>query len=85
MRTVAPGVFVRKIPHSKNEPAYLALEINPIGKSGNPMNKIGVIISSRAELDAVRAIISQKDVDEVIQEIEKANQSQVEDDWKVSE
>jgi len=76
LRTAEPGIFIRKIPRSKNEPAYLAVEINPIGQSGNPMNKIGVIIRSQNELDAIRAIISQKKVDEILQTIEKVNHQQ---------
>jgi hypothetical protein len=71
LRTEEPGVFIRKIPQYKNEPAYLAVEINPIGKDGSPMNKMGVIIRSQEELDAIRAIISQKRVDEILQAIER--------------
>jgi hypothetical protein len=74
MRTTEPGIFIRKIPQSKDEPAYLAVEINPVDKSGNPINKIGVIIRNRLELDAVRTILSQKKVDEVFQAIEKVSQ-----------
>ena len=76
LRTAEPGIFIRKIPQSKDEPAYLAVEINPIGQSGNPMNKIGVIIRSQNELDAIRTILSQKNVDEILQTIEKVNQKQ---------
>lgn len=76
LRTAEPGVFIRKIPRSRDEPAYLAVEINPIGQSGNPMNKIGVIIRSQNELDAVRAILSQKKVDEILQTIEKVDHQQ---------
>jgi len=85
LRTAEPGIFIRKIPQYKNEPAYLAVEINPIGEGGNPMNKFGVIIRSQNELDAVRAILSQKKVDEILQAIEKLNQSQVEGEREVSE
>jgi hypothetical protein len=74
--TAEPGVFIRKIPRSRDEPAYLAVEINPIGQSGNPMNKIGVIIRSQNELDAIRAILSQKKVDEILQTIEKVDHQQ---------
>ncbi|MDH4214227.1 MAG: hypothetical protein OEV85_09930 [Candidatus Thorarchaeota archaeon] len=74
MRTDEPGVFIRKIPQYKNEPAYLAVEINPIDKNGLPMNKIGVIIRNQNELDAIRAILSQKKVDEVLQAIENVSQ-----------
>jgi hypothetical protein len=67
------GIFVRKIPRSRDEPAYLAIEINPIGQSGNPMYKVGALIRNQNELDAIRAILSQKKVDEILQTIEKVN------------
>jgi len=65
LRTTESGIFIRKIPQSKGEPAYLAVEINPVDKSGNPINKMGVVTRNRLELEAVRAIVSQKKVDEV--------------------
>jgi len=80
LATDEPGVFIRKIPQYKNEPAYLAVEINPIGESGNPMNKFGIIIRSQNELDAIRAILSQKKVDETLQAIERLSQGQVAND-----
>jgi hypothetical protein len=73
LRTDEPGIFIRKIPKSKDEPAYLAVEINPIGQNGNPMNKIGVLIRNQNELDAIRAILVQKKVDEVLQVIERVS------------
>ena len=76
LRTDEPGIFIRKIPQYKNEPAYLAVEINPINENGNPMNKIGVLIKSQRELDAIRVILSQKKVDKIIQAIESASTRQ---------
>ena len=76
LRTAELGIFIRKIPQSRNEPAYLAVEVNPIGQSGNPMNKIGAIIRSQNELDAIRAILSQKKVDEILQTVEKVSHQQ---------
>jgi hypothetical protein len=73
LRTAEPGIFIRKIPRSKNEPAYLAVEINPIGQSGNPMYRVGALIRNQNELEAVREIISQKKVDEILQKIESVN------------
>jgi hypothetical protein len=75
LRTDMPGVFIRKIPRSKDNPAYLALEINPLGEDGNPMNKIGIILKSQHELDAIRGIISTPNADEIIQLIEIVNQN----------
>ncbi|MFX1265218.1 MAG: hypothetical protein ACFFH0_07545 [Promethearchaeota archaeon] len=76
MRTSEPGVFVRKIPRSKNEPAYLAVEINPIGQGGIPMYKVGALIKDQNELDAIREIISQKKVDELLQTVQNVNLQQ---------
>ncbi|MFW9847208.1 MAG: hypothetical protein ACFFD6_10695 [Candidatus Thorarchaeota archaeon] len=73
MRIDDAGLFIRKIPRSKDNPAYLAVEINPIGQDGNPMYRVGPLIKNQNELDAVRAILSKKDVDEVLQTIEKVN------------
>jgi hypothetical protein len=73
LRTDEPGVYIRKIPRLKDEPAYLAVEINPIGQSGNPMYKVGALIRNQNELDAIRAILSRKEIDEMLQTIEKVN------------
>ena len=73
------GIFIRKIPKSKEEPAYLAVEINPIDDSGFPINKMGVIIRSQSELDAIREILSQKKVDEALHVIEKVSLQKAEE------
>jgi hypothetical protein len=71
------GLFIRKIPRSRDGPAYLAVEINPIGQSGNPMYKVGALIRNQNELDAIRAILSQNEVDEILDTIEKVNRQKV--------
>ncbi|MGY5874825.1 MAG: hypothetical protein RTU30_03685 [Candidatus Thorarchaeota archaeon] len=73
LRITDGGIFIRKIPQSKSEPAYLALEINPTDERGIPINKMGVIIRDLNELDAIRALLSQEKVDEVLQVIEKVH------------
>ncbi|MFW9848069.1 MAG: hypothetical protein ACFFF4_02950 [Candidatus Thorarchaeota archaeon] len=73
MRIDEAGIFVRKIPKSKDNPAYLAVEINPVDKSGFPINKIGVIIKNRNELDSIREILALEIVDETLQMIEKVH------------
>jgi hypothetical protein len=70
------GMFIRKIPPSKDSPAYLAVEINPIGKDGKPIYKVGALIRYQSELDAIRAILSKKAVDELLQTVEKVNHQQ---------
>ncbi|NWF95941.1 MAG: hypothetical protein HXY34_07330 [Candidatus Thorarchaeota archaeon] len=79
VKTSIDGVFIRRIPQSRDEPACLVLEVNPIGRSGNPMNRVGSIIRNMDELNAIRAILSQESVDEIMVAIERANrQSQPE-------
>ncbi|UCH04439.1 MAG: hypothetical protein JSW05_12875 [Candidatus Thorarchaeota archaeon] len=73
LRTDEPGVFIRKVPRSKNDPAHLAVEINPIGRSGNPMYKVGALIRNQSELDAIREIVSRERVDEMLQKVERVN------------
>ena len=74
LRVDESGVFIRKIPSSRDNPAYLAVEINPICENGIPINKMGIIIRNQSELDSIRNILSKSRVDEVIQEIESVNQ-----------
>ena len=74
LRVDESGVFIRKIPSSRDEPAHLAVEINPIGEKGIPINKMGIIIRNQSELDSIRDILSKSRVDEVVQEIESVNQ-----------
>ena len=72
MSTDEPGVFIRKIPPSVKEEAYLALEINPLDDMGSPMSRFGIIIRTKKQLDAVRAIISSERVDEILKALERA-------------
>lgn len=78
MSTEEQGVYIRAIPRYKGEPPYLAVEINPMGSDGLPINKIGALIKSQDELDAIRAILTQKKIDEILQAVERVNQTQSE-------
>ena len=65
------GVFIRKIPRSKENPDYLAVEINPIGEDGFPINKVGIIIRNKEELHAIREILSSTQIDEAFDAIDR--------------
>ena len=67
------GVFIRKVPKTKENPAYLAVEINPIGDDGFPLHKMGIIIRSQKELDTIREILSTTTVDDAILAIERVS------------
>jgi hypothetical protein len=75
LRIDEAGIFIRKIPRSRDEPAYLAVEINPIDPDGKPMNKIGILIKSQNELDDIKAILLQDEVDELLQTVERVNRT----------
>lgn len=69
MKTTEPGIFIRKIPASKNKPASLAIEINPPDESGNPTKKTGIMVRNLYELKTFREIISREKLDEVMDAI----------------
>ena len=74
LRTDYPGVFVAKIPRMKGEPSYLALEVNPLDEKGYPSQTIGIIVKTKDELDAIRRVLSHKELDDVLVSVEKTNQ-----------
>lgn len=85
MKTTEPGIFIRKIPSSKNRPASLAIEVNPPDEAGNPTKKTGVMIRNLHELKVFREILSLDKIDEVMQVIEKISPHQAKKDEKVLE
>jgi len=43
--TVIPGVFVVKVPGTKNRAARLMVEVNPVDKAGQPKKRKGLFIA----------------------------------------
>ena len=76
MRIGEDGLFVRKIPKYKDEPAYIALEVNPSDEGGSPMERIGIIIRSKEQLDGIRELLATEAVEELIKAIEEVNSHQ---------
>jgi hypothetical protein len=74
MRTDEPGIFIRKIPASRDGTVHLAVEINPVDEKGYPIHKIGVIIRNQEELDAIREILSDEKLDIAMQIIERVDE-----------
>ncbi|MFO7837716.1 MAG: hypothetical protein R6V83_13820 [Candidatus Thorarchaeota archaeon] len=85
MKTTEPGVFIRKIPSTKNRPASLAIEINPPDKSGNPTKKTGVMVRNLHELKVFREILSKEILDEVMDTILKIAPHQEQEEEEVLE
>jgi hypothetical protein len=69
----APGVFVVKAPASKNRPAFLMVEINPLGPDGTPSKRRGLILRRVDELKQFREIMSAERLEKVLEAVEKVN------------
>ncbi len=83
MKTTEPGIFIRKIPATKNKPASLAIEINPPDESGNPTKKTGIMVRNLHELQTFREIISREKLDEVMETILKISPHQEKEEERV--
>jgi hypothetical protein len=60
MKTNLLGVFILKLPSYENNPPRLAIEINPLDKSGNPKKKRGLIFRSSQELEELSKIFQMR-------------------------
>jgi len=69
-QTSVKGVAIIRLPATKNRPASLAIDINPVGENGLPMKKKGIMIMNAAELKAFRATFSNEKVDGLIKALE---------------
>ena len=68
--TSVAGVSLIRLPATKNRPASLAIDINPVGESGLPMKKKGIMIMNSAELAAFRAIFNNEKMDGLAKTLE---------------
>ena len=56
--TSIPGIFLLRLPRLKSAaPPSLAIEINPVGESGSPTKKRGVVIRSSSELEEITKLL----------------------------
>ncbi len=70
-QTSVKGVSIIRLPATKNRPASLAIDINPVGETGLPMKKKGIMIMNRAELAAFRSTFSNEKIDALITALEE--------------
>lgn len=51
------GVSILRMPRTTTRPPTLAIEINPLDERGTPMKRKGIMIRSPKELEALRAVL----------------------------
>jgi hypothetical protein len=69
--TSVPGLFLIKLPRTRTRSASLALELNPIGESGLPIKRKGIMIMNTHELDAFRRLFENPKIVTVLSAIEE--------------
>jgi hypothetical protein len=73
VKTTVPGVFVLKMPGSKNREPSLSVEINPVDASGSPTKRRGLIIRSVDELHEFKDILGNDKVETLLEMLEDVN------------
>jgi hypothetical protein len=73
VKTTVPGVFVLKMPGSKNRKPSLSVEINPVDAGGSRTKRRGLIIRSVDELLEFKDILSNDKVETLLEMLEDVN------------
>ena len=73
VKTSVPGVFVMKMPGSKNREPSLSVEINTVDASGSPTKRRGLIIRSVDELLEFKDILGNDKVETLLEMLEDVN------------
>ena len=68
--TTVKGVSILRLPATKNRAASLAIDFNPVGDTGLPMKKKGIMIMNAHELAAFREIFTNGKVDSLMKALE---------------
>ena len=68
-----PGIFLLRLPRLKSAAASLAIEINPVGASGSPTKKRGVVIRSSSELEEITKLLSNPKLPQLARSIDEVN------------
>jgi hypothetical protein len=77
VKTSVPGVFVIKMPGSKNRKASLSVEINPVDAGGSPTKRRGLIIRSIPEYEEFKEILMNDKVESLLEMLEDVNPESV--------
>ena len=69
------GVFLLKLPAFKGTSPSLAVEVNPVNRSGSATRRRGVIIRSSSELEEISRLLSNPNVAQLAKNIDEVNPS----------
>jgi hypothetical protein len=69
------GVFLLKLPTFKGTSPSLAVEVNPVNRSGSATRRRGVIIRSSSELGEISRLLSNPKVAQLAKNIDEVNPS----------
>jgi hypothetical protein len=61
------------LPRLKSAASSLAIEINPVGESGSPTKKRGVVIRSSSELGEITKLLSNPKLSQLAKSIDEVN------------
>ena len=73
VKTSVPGVFVLKMPGTKNRQPSLAVEINPVDAGGSPTKRRGLIIRTIEELLEFKEILNNDKIENLLEMLEDVN------------
>ena len=71
--TSIQGVFLLKLPTFKGTSPSLAVEVNPVNRSGSSTKRRGVIIRSNSELEEISRLLSDPKVAQLAKSIDEVN------------
>jgi len=69
--TSVAGVYVQKLPPTKNLPARLAVNINPLGSNGMPSKRRGYTIRSVGDIVALRKVANEERIEKLLGMLEE--------------
>lgn len=69
--TSVAGVYVQRLPKTKNLPPRLSVNINPLGSNGMPSKRRGYTIRSVGEIVALRKVANEEKIENLLEMIDK--------------
>jgi hypothetical protein len=68
--TSLKGVSIIRLPKTKNRPASLAVEVNPLDENGRPMKKKGIMLMGSDEIAAFKDVFTNNKLENLVSAME---------------